>query len=134
MEMLKMLKTRRTIRKFTEQKVEREKLEKIAEAGLYAPNAGGGQGTKIIMIEDFDLIRKIGIFNANCENRNWNGRKVNDDITGIDDAFQIIHNRDTYFFSDHSNHSQITSYVITPLWSNAGNQFHILSFCCNLRD
>ena len=58
MEMLKMLKTRRTIRKFTEQKVEREKLEKIAEAGLYAPNAGGGQGAKIIMIEDFDLIRK----------------------------------------------------------------------------
>lgn len=46
MEMLEMLKTRRTIRKFTEQKVEREKLEKIAEAGLYAPNAGGGQGGK----------------------------------------------------------------------------------------
>lgn len=46
MEMLDLLKTRRTIRKFTSQKVEREKLNKIAEAGLYAPNAGGGQGTK----------------------------------------------------------------------------------------
>ena len=90
MEMLEMLKTRRTIRKFTEQKVEREKLEKIAEAGLYAPNAGGGQGTKIIMIEDFDLIRKIGIFNANCENRNWNGRKVNDDQPSIIDDLTIV--------------------------------------------
>ena len=90
MEMLKMLKTRRTIRKFTEQKVEREKLEKIAEAGLYAPNAGGGQGAKIIMIEDFDLIRKIGIYNANCENRNWNGRKVNDDQPSIIDDLTIV--------------------------------------------
>lgn len=90
MEMLEMLKRRRTIRKFTTQKVEREKLEKIAEAGLYAPNAGAAQGTKIIMLEDFDLIRRIGIFNANCENRNWGGRKVNDDQPSIIDDLTII--------------------------------------------
>ena len=90
MEMLEMMKRRRTIRKFTVQKVEREKLEKIAEAGLYAPNAGGGQGARIIMIEDFDLIRKIGIYNASCENRNWNGRKVNDDQPSIIDDLTIV--------------------------------------------
>lgn len=89
MEMLDLLKTRRTIRKYTSQPVEREKLEKIVEAGLYAPNAGGGQGTKIIVIDNFELIRKIGINNANCENRNWGGRKVNSDQPSIIDDLSI---------------------------------------------
>ena len=88
-DILEMIKTRRSIRKFTEQKVEREKLEKIAEAGIYAPNAGGRQGTKIIMIEDYDLIEKIGICSANCENRNWGGRKVNADQPSIIDDLSI---------------------------------------------
>ena len=88
-DMLEFLKTRRTIRRFTEQKVEREKLEKIAEAGLYAPNAGGGQGTKIIALDDFDTIEKIGIASANCENRNWGGRKVNEDQPSIIDDLTI---------------------------------------------
>lgn len=89
MDMLELLKTRRTIRKFTSQKVEREKLEKIAEAGLYAPNAGGAQGTKIIMLDNFDLIEKIGICSANCENRDWGGRTVNADQPSIIDDLSI---------------------------------------------
>lgn len=88
-DILEMIKTRRTIRKFTEQKVEREKLEKIAEAGLYAPNAGAKQATKIIVIDDFDLIEKIGICSANCENRDWGGRKVNADQPSIIDDLSI---------------------------------------------
>ena len=89
MEMLDLLKTRRTIRKFTSQKVEREKLNKIAEAGLYAPNAGGGQGTKIIILDDFEVIEKIGICCADCENRNWGGRTVNADQPSIIDDLSI---------------------------------------------
>ena len=88
-DLLDVLKTRRSIRKFTTQKVEREKLEKIAEAGLYAPNAGGGQGTKIIILDDYDTIEKIGIASANCENRNWGGRKVNGDQPSIIDDLSI---------------------------------------------
>ena len=38
MTLLDLMKTRRSIRKYTKQKVEDEKLEKIMEAGLYAPN------------------------------------------------------------------------------------------------
>ena len=49
MELLEMIRTRRSIRKYAKQPVEREKLEAIVEAGLYAPNAGGRQGTKTIM-------------------------------------------------------------------------------------
>lgn len=89
MEMLELLKTRRTIRKFTTQKVEHEKLEKIAEAGIYAPNAGGSQGTKIIILEDYETIKRIGICNANCENRDWGGKKVNSDQPSIIDDLSI---------------------------------------------
>ena len=89
MEMLELLKTRRSIRKFTSQKVEREKLTKIAEAGLYAPNAGGAQGVKIVLLDDFQTIEKIGIYCANCENRNWGGRTVNADQPSIIDDLSI---------------------------------------------
>ncbi len=44
MELLKMMKTRRFIRKYRTDRVETEKLEKILEAGLFAPNPGGRQG------------------------------------------------------------------------------------------
>ena len=89
MEMLDMLKRRRSIRKYTNTPVEQEKLVKIAEAGVYAPNPGGRQGTKIIMLSDADLIDKIGIVNADCENRNWNGRGVSVDQPSIIDDLSI---------------------------------------------
>ena len=69
MELLEMMKHRRSVRKYLDLNVEREKLEKIAQAGIFAPSPGGRQGTKIIMLEDAALIEKIGIVNANCENR-----------------------------------------------------------------
>ena len=36
---------RRSIRKFQERQIPKEELKKVLEAGLYAPNAGGGQRT-----------------------------------------------------------------------------------------
>lgn len=89
MEMLEMLKTRRSIRKYKNTPVEREKLEKIQEAGIYAPNPGGRQGTKIIIIDNPELIDKIGIVNANCENRNWGGMGVSAEQPSIIDDLSI---------------------------------------------
>lgn len=40
------MKQRRSIRKYLDKKVEK-KLEKNLQAGIYVPNPGGGQGTKI---------------------------------------------------------------------------------------
>lgn len=85
MELLEMIRTRRSIRKYAKQPVEREKLEAIVEAGLYAPNAGGRQGTKIIMLEEADLIDRIGVINANCENRNRDTGVSGDQPSIIDD-------------------------------------------------
>ena len=89
MEMLETMKHRRSIRKYLDKRVEREKLAKIMEAGIFAPNPGGRQGTKIVMIDDTDLIDKIGIINANCENRNWEGRGVSVEQPSIIDDLSI---------------------------------------------
>ena len=85
MELLELMKTRRSIRKYTKEAVEKEKLEKIAEAGLFAPNPGGKQGTKIIILTDPEIIEKIGIVNADCENRNWDSGVSSDQPSIIDD-------------------------------------------------
>ncbi len=39
MDLLELMKSRRTIRKYQEKQISKEDLEKIIEAGLYAPNA-----------------------------------------------------------------------------------------------
>ena len=85
MELLELMRSRRSIRKYTAQPVEREKLDAIVEAGLYAPNPGGRQGTKIVVLEDADLIEQIGVVNANCENRNWNAGVSAEQPSIIDD-------------------------------------------------
>ena len=89
MELLEKMKHRRSIRKYTDQRVDREKLEMIAEAGIYAPNPGGRQGTKVIILDDPELIDKIGIINAACENRNWAGGGVSTDQPSIIDDLNI---------------------------------------------
>lgn len=89
MELLEMIRHRRSIRKYLPQRVEREKLEKIQEAGIYAPNPGGRQGTKIVIVDHPELIEKIGILNANCENRNWGGNGVSVEQPSIIDDLSI---------------------------------------------
>jgi nitroreductase len=63
MELLELMKYRRSIRKYQNKQIDRESLQKIIEAGLYAPNAGGGQRTFICAIHDRDLCEKIGKLN-----------------------------------------------------------------------
>lgn len=89
MELLELMMDRRSIRKYTKTPIEREKLEKIVNAGIYAPNPGGRQGTKIIMLSDQDVINKIGIINADCENRDWGGSGVSKEQPSIIDDLTI---------------------------------------------
>ena len=89
MKMLEMMRTRRSIRKYLTLPVEHEKLEMIQEAGLFAPNPGGRQGTIIIIVDNAELIEKIGIVNANCENRDWGGRGVSAEQPSIIDDLSI---------------------------------------------
>ena len=85
MELMDIIRQRRSIRKYQPKKVEREKLEAIVEAGLFAPNPGGRQGTKILLLDNAEEIERIGIVNANCENRNWDIGVSKDQPSIIDD-------------------------------------------------
>ena len=63
MELLDIIKKRRSIRKYTDGQIPKEHLEKIIEAGLCAPNAGGRQGTVIVGIHNKELTEIVGKLN-----------------------------------------------------------------------
>ena len=63
MELIEIIKNRRSIRKYTDEQIPKEHLEKIIEAGLCAPNAGGRQGTIIVGIHNKELTETIGKLN-----------------------------------------------------------------------
>lgn len=63
MDILSLMKERRSIRKYQNKQIDREDLEKIIEAGLYAPNAGGGQRARIVAVHNKELAEKIGRLN-----------------------------------------------------------------------
>ena len=63
MELLELMKTRRSIRKFTSEQITETDLNKIIEAGLNSPNAGGRQGTFIVGIHNKEMTTRIGKLN-----------------------------------------------------------------------
>lgn len=63
MDLFELMKYRRSIRKYQDRQITREDLEKIIEAGLYAPNAGGGQRTIICALHNRELCEKVGRLN-----------------------------------------------------------------------
>lgn len=60
------IQNRRSIRKYTGKQISKNDLVKIIEAGLYAPNAGGGQRTIIYGVQNKDIVRKLGAVNFQC--------------------------------------------------------------------
>ena len=69
MEILALMKERRSIRKYQEKQVPRELVDKIVEAGLYAPNAGGGQRSMIVTLHNAELAKKLGKLNFSTFDR-----------------------------------------------------------------
>ena len=67
--LMDLIKSRHSIRKYTDQQIERADLEKILEAGNFAPNAGGGQRSMMVAIHNAELAKKIGIMNMASFNR-----------------------------------------------------------------
>lgn len=63
MELMDIIKARHSIRKYTDRQIKREDLEKILEAGNYAPNAGGGQRSMMVAIHNKELAAHIGKMN-----------------------------------------------------------------------
>lgn len=70
MELLELMKYRRSIRKYQDRQIPKTDLEKIIEAGTYAPNAGGGQRSMVVGIHNAAQAEKIGKMNLAGFNRN----------------------------------------------------------------
>ncbi len=58
---IKNIKRRRTTRKFEETPVEREKLETIIDAGLWAPSGGNKQPWHFTVIQDKALMTRLNV-------------------------------------------------------------------------
>ena len=69
MDLLELMKERRSIRKYQNKQVPGELVDKIVEAGLYAPNAGGGQRSMIVTIHNAELTAKLGRLNFSVFDR-----------------------------------------------------------------
>ena len=59
MDFLEMAKTRYSARSYSDKKIEKEKLDKILEAGRIAPTAVNFQPQKIIVVQSEEGLAKI---------------------------------------------------------------------------
>lgn len=57
--MLELMRSRRSIRKFTDKPIEKEKLDKILECALRSPSSRGRQPWKITVITDRGMLKKL---------------------------------------------------------------------------
>lgn len=86
MKLLELMKHRRSIRKYQDRQIPQTDLETIMEAGIYAPNAGGGQRSMIVGIHDAALVEKIGKLNiAQFDRSRLSGGYVSKDQPSIID-------------------------------------------------
>ena len=60
---MNLIKARHSIRKYTNKQISIEDLEKILEAGNFAPNAGGGQRSMLVALHNKDLATYVGKLN-----------------------------------------------------------------------
>ncbi|MBN1467448.1 MAG: nitroreductase family protein [Fusobacteriaceae bacterium] len=65
MDILEIIKGRRSVRSYEETKVEKEKIEKIMEAGLWAPSAHNHQSWSFVVIENKDIIEELNVDTKN---------------------------------------------------------------------
>lgn len=63
-ELLTLIKTRRSCRKYTAQQVSDEALHNITEAGLYAPSGHGKQDPVIVVVQDEAMNAQLVAMNA----------------------------------------------------------------------
>jgi nitroreductase len=60
MDVFEAIKSRRSIRSYSDRKIEEDKLKKVLEAGRLAPSAGNMQEWKFVVVRDQDLKEKLG--------------------------------------------------------------------------
>ena len=66
MELKNILDARRSTRKFLDQKVEREKLQRIVEKTLQAPSSRNSRSTRLWVVEQPELLAHIAEVDKTC--------------------------------------------------------------------
>lgn len=61
--LMDIIQSRHSIRKYAKEQISRADLEKILEAGNFAPSAGGGQRSMLVAVHNQELTTKIGLMN-----------------------------------------------------------------------
>lgn len=61
---MKVLLERRSVRAYTDEKVDPAIVDQILEAGLYAPSAMGRQGVVMVAVENEEMVAKLSKMNA----------------------------------------------------------------------
>lgn len=61
--LIELIKSRRTIRKYKPEQIKDEELNIILESGLYAPSSGGRQYPKFLVLQNKDTLLKLGKIN-----------------------------------------------------------------------
>lgn len=69
--LMDIIKNRHSVRKYTDRQISRQALEKILEAGNFAPSAGGGQRSRMVAVRNAELAKKIGIMNMQSFSRKF---------------------------------------------------------------
>jgi len=67
MELFEAIRTRRSIRRFSDKPVPPEHIEKILDAAMMAPSAGNGQPWQFVVVTDRALLEKIPQIQPNGE-------------------------------------------------------------------
>lgn len=62
MDFMEISKKRRSVRRYSDKSIEREKLEKILEAGRWAPTAVNGQPQRILVLDSKEDLKKVSAF------------------------------------------------------------------------
>lgn len=71
-EVIKNILERRSVKKYTEEKVKKEDLDQILEAGLYAPSGANKQGAIMVAVQDSEVINQLERLNAKVVGRDPN--------------------------------------------------------------
>lgn len=95
---LELMKERRSIRVFKEEQIKKEELEKILEAGLWAPSAGGRQSVKFVVVQDKELNNELGKINRNIFGKTLSADSSSDNIAFNDNIKSAFYKAPTVIY------------------------------------
>ncbi len=99
MTLLDIIKSRRSVRKFTDEPVEEEKILHIMEAARLAPSWRNKQCWKFIVINQPDIIKKV-VEHTGAYNRSWLSNAPVLIVVCGDPSASGVRNDQTYFLVD----------------------------------